>query len=183
MRHNRGTPNKRELLVKMDVRFRGWNVNQVSRNKEEGEDVGRGSQETGNTTDWKEAWRRICKGEWQTPWGDVMFSSQFLIELFLASQKYTEWSTEHPIWNITPYQYIVTFSLPPPRGSDRYPNLLFIISSSSSHFHYLCMYLRGIFYLLKCQLWCLKTEKYVHWNTCLRFKKCVIAEGVSGKGE
>ena len=51
MRHNGGTPNKRELLVKMDVRFRGWNVNQVSRNKEEGEDVGRGSQETGNTTD------------------------------------------------------------------------------------------------------------------------------------
>lgn len=33
----------RELLIRMDVKFRKWNVNQVSRKEEKGEDVDRGS--------------------------------------------------------------------------------------------------------------------------------------------
>lgn len=46
--HNGEHPT-RELLAKMDTKFRRRNVNHISRNEEKREDVGRGSQEKRST--------------------------------------------------------------------------------------------------------------------------------------
>ena len=43
----------RALLAREDVKFGGWNVNHVSRNKGKREDAGRGSQEKGEISDQK----------------------------------------------------------------------------------------------------------------------------------